>query len=116
MMPPEPPPPPEPGAPAPPLPPRASSCPGDAMVMRVMLEMRIPPPPPPPPAPPPPPEPPPPAQLDAEAESHLNRLLAGVDDVRLRERLHSLGRAVLARPTVAKSAVDKSGRTGPDTA
>ncbi len=65
------------------------------------------------PLPPPPPEPAPPARLDAEAESHLNRLLAGIDDAGVRERLNSLGRAVLARPTVEKAAVEKSGQNRP---
>ncbi len=65
------------------------------------------------PLPPPPPEPAPPAQLDAQGESHLNQLLAGIDDVRLREQLNSLGRAVLARPAAKGAAVDKSGGNGP---
>ncbi len=65
------------------------------------------------PLPPPPPEPVPPAPLDAEAERHLNRLLAGIADAGVRERLNSLGRAVLARPAAEKAAVEKSGQNSP---
>ncbi|MEK7819847.1 MAG: DciA family protein [Pseudomonadota bacterium] len=60
------------------------------------------------PLPAPPPAPAPPPELDAEAERHLDQLLKDVTDPSVRERLNSLGRAVLARP-----AVDNSGLNSP---
>jgi hypothetical protein len=50
------------------------------------------------PLPPPPSAPQEPAPLDAEAEARLGRALENVREPALRERLESLGRAVLARP------------------
>jgi hypothetical protein len=55
------------------------------------------------PLPPPPPEPEPIPPLDPDAETKLERTLAGVKDSALRARLESLGRAVLApRPDKGK--------------